>query len=314
MPWVPIVDGHADTLSRLDSECRSLGEASTRGQSDLGRLLRAGVSLQILAICVESAMDAEAGLRRLLALIDRFYLDLAGHAEARLVGAKADLDWLGPERVGFMLAIEGADPLGKRPELLRILHRLGVRMLGLVWNWRNEFAAGAMAPDGGGLTGVGRELIAIAEATGIVVDLAHINRQGFWDVLETATKPIVVSHANARAVCEHPRNLDDDQLRALAAAGGVVGVNLYPPFLTNASRATVDDILRHLDHLLRVAGPESVGFGLDFDGIETTPVDLPDIAALSVLLRAIDRLGLPPPVRKGLLGGNWLRILRQILP
>lgn len=314
MSWLPVVDGHADTLTRLGEERRTLGEDSTRGQSDLPRLIRAGVSLQVLAICLESSPETESWLRRLLVLIDRFYDDLTSARDGFLVNSRADLVNLGPGRVGFLLGLEGAGPLGKSPELLRILHRLGIRMLGLTWNERNQFADGAMVPGGGGLTRAGRELIAIAEGLGIVVDLAHLGPAGFWDVMAIAAKPAVASHANARAVCGHPRNLDDDQLRALSAQGGVVGVNLYPPFLTSAPTADVEDVLRHLDHLIKVAGPHAVGLGLDFDGIEITPTDLPDVSALPCLMAAIDRLGLSESERAGVLGGNWLRVFHQILP
>ncbi|MGE5599277.1 MAG: dipeptidase, partial [Bacteroidota bacterium] len=227
MTWTPIVDGHADTLARLAAENRSLDGCSARGHSDLGRLLRAGVALQVLAICTE---PEEAGLVRVLELIDRCYRDLAGRADAKVVLGRGDLDWLGPGRVGFLLALEGAGPLAGRPGLLRPLHQLGLRLVGLTWNGRNQFADGVAVEGGGGLTGAGRELVALAEELGVVVDLAHLHPKGFWDVLSIARRPVVVSHANARAVRDHPRNLDDDQLRALADRGGLVGINLCPPF------------------------------------------------------------------------------------
>lgn len=313
MTWCPIVDAHADTLARLSQEGRALGERSARGHSDLPRLLEAGVSLQVLAICTEDN-GAESGLRDTLAMIDRLYTDLHGRDDAFMIFTRADLDRLGPDRVGFILGLEGAGPLCGRIGLLRILHRLGLRLLGLTWNGRNEFADGVKVESGAGLTGAGRALLALAEELGIVVDLAHLNEPGFWDAAAMATRPVVVSHANARAVCDHPRNLTDEQLRAVATHGGVVGLNLYPPFVTAAGRADLDDILRQLGYLLEVAGPQAVGLGLDFDGIEVTPPDLPEITALPRLFAALDRLGLDPDARAGLLGGNWLRVFRQILP
>jgi len=314
LPWIPIVDGHADTLTRLRTEDRTLGGLSPRGQSDLGRLLQAGVSLQVLAICAEPGHGPESALKETLTLIDRFHAELAGREEAFVVWERADLARLGPGRVGFLLALEGAGPLCGRAGLLRVLFRLGLRLLGLAWNGRNDFADGVLVSGGAGLTGAGRALIALAEELGVVVDLAHLGQSGFWDVMGMARKPVVVSHANARALVDNRRNLDDSQLRAVAGCGGVVGVNLYPPFLTSAPTATVDDVLRHLDHLLRMAGPAAVGLGLDFDGIETTPVDLPDMAALPRLVAALGRLGLDQQGLTGLLGGNWLRVFHQILP
>ncbi len=177
-----------------------------------------------------------------------------------------------------------------------------------------EFADGVKVAGGGGLTGAGRELIALAEALGVVVDVSHLGPAGFSDVMAMAVNPVVASHANARAVCDHPRNLDDDQIRTLASRGGVIGVNLYPPFLSAGSTASTEDVVRHLAHLLHIAGPQAVGLGLDFDGIEATPVDLPDITSLPRLVAAIDHLGLTPAEQTAVLGGNWLRVFRQILP
>ncbi len=313
MTWWPIVDAHADTLARLHEEGRALGERSAKGHSDVPRLIEAGVSLQVLAICTEDK-DAETGLREALAMIDRLYLDLSGRDDAFVVCTRADLDRVGPGRVGFLLGLEGAGPLRGRAGLLRVLFRLGLRLLGLTWNGRNDFADGVKVEGGGGLTGAGRDLLALAEELGIVVDLAHLNERGFWDAVAAARQPVVVSHANARAVCDHPRNLTDEQLRAVAARGGVVGLNLYPPFLAPVGRAGLDDVLRQLDYLLQVAGRRAVGLGLDFDGIEATPIGLPDITALPRLTAALDRMGLDEDVRAGLLGGNWLRVFRQILP
>ncbi|MGQ9779097.1 MAG: dipeptidase [Bacillota bacterium] len=311
---MPIVDGHADTLTRLVREGRSLREASDRGHSDLPRLLRAGVSLQVLAICPEEENGPEAGLCDVLVCLDRFHRECAEAPEAFPVLTRSDLERLGPGRVGFLLALEGAGPLCGRPGLLRILFRLGVRMVGLTWNGRNAFADGVGVEGGGGLTGAGRALVALAEELGMVLDLAHLNEAGFWEVLAMASRPPVVSHANARAVCDHPRNLSDEQARAVAARGGIVGINLYPAFLSSQGSASLADVLRHLEHFLATVGPHAVGFGLDYDGIEVTPVDLPDITSLPRLVAALGRLGLDEAARRAILGENWLRVFRQILP
>lgn len=313
MHWSPIVDGHADTLTRLAVEERDLCSPSTRGHSDLDRLLAAGVSLQVLAICLE---DREGGgdLRQVLELCEYCRNEIGRRAEAFLILNRADLDLIGPGRIGFLLGLEGAAPLKGRPELLEPLQAEGLRLLGLTWNHRNAFADGVGVADGAGLTGAGRDLVALAEDLGILLDLAHLGPRGFLEVIAMARRPVVVSHANAFALRPHPRNLTDDQLRSVAARGGLIGVTLYPPFLTEAPRAEIGDVLRHLEHLVRVAGADAVGFGLDYDGIEAAPADLPDITALPRLLAAMDRLGLAEEDRRGILGWNWLRILRQVLP
>lgn len=314
MPWTPIVDGHADTLCRLQAEDRLLCERSQIGHSDLVRLLQAGISLQVLAVCVESDFPADAGLRRLMELMHLFDRSLLGRDDAFQILNKSDLERIAPGRVGFLLGLEGGAPLGGNPGILHQMFRLGLRLLGLVWNNRNDLADGVGVEDGRGLTDQGREIVVTAEDLGMVLDLAHLNRRGFWEVMEIVRQPPVVSHANAGAVCNHRRNLDDDQLRAVAARGGVIGINLYPPFLTDAPTASIDDVLRHLGHMLDIAGLESIALGLDFDGIEATPADLPDITALPLLIAALPHLGLDETSRAAILGRNWLRVFGQILP
>ena len=310
---MPFVDGHADTLSRLEPERRSLVDFSTRGHSDLGRLLRAGVSMQVLAICVEDR-GLEPGLSEALALVDRFHRELQGCEAAFPVISRTDLDSLKPGRVGFLLGLEGGAPLCGQSHMLRIFFRLGLRLLGLTWNNRNSLADGVMVADGGGLTPSGRDMIRLAGELGVLIDLAHLGPRGFWEAVEMAEHPMVVSHANAGALCGHRRNLSDEQIRAVAAIGGLVGVTLNPPFLTSEPTAGISHVLRHLEHLISVAGPEAVGFGLDFDGIERTPEDLRDISDLPRLLSALARLGLDEAALAGIMGRNWLRVLSQVLP
>lgn len=171
-------------------------------------------------------------------------------------------------KVAGMLTVEGLSFLeddASAEARLDALVDAGVRMATLTWNGANALGSGH---DGsGGLTAFGRRMVRALEERGIVADASHLNDEGFRDLLDVAERPFACSHSNARAVCGHPRNLEDWQLREIAARGGVVGLNFFNEFLTDSvNEATQDDVLRHVDHILEVAGEDVLALGSDYDG------------------------------------------------
>lgn len=169
-----------------------------------------------------------------------------------------------------MLTVEGASFLEDDADAearLDVLAETGVRMVTLTWNGRNALGSGNDTTDG--LTGFGRVCMRELELRGIAVDVSHVNDAGFKDVCAVATRPFAASHSNARAVCGHPRNLTDWQLRELADAGGIVGLNFCREFLSDVhADPTPDDVLRHVDHVLEVAGEDTLALGSDYDGCD----------------------------------------------
>lgn len=171
-------------------------------------------------------------------------------------------------RSAAMLTVEGCSFLEDDEQAetrLDALAEAGVRMATLTWNGPNALGSGNDTSDG--LTSFGRRMIRGLEERGIVVDASHLNDAGFRDLLAVAERPFVCSHSNARAVCPHPRNLEDWQLREIADRGGIVGLNFYNAFLReDGAEATPDDVLRHVDHMLNVAGEGLLALGSDYDG------------------------------------------------
>lgn len=167
-----------------------------------------------------------------------------------------------------MLTVEGCSFLeddAQAEQRLDALAEAGVRMATLTWNGPNALGSGNDTSDG--LTPFGRRMIRGLEGRGIVVDASHLNDEGFRDLLAVAERPFACSHSNARAVCPHPRNLEDWQLREIAERGGIVGLNFYNAFLReDGAEATPDDVLRHVDHMLNVAGEGLLALGSDYDG------------------------------------------------
>jgi membrane dipeptidase len=215
--------------------------------------------------------------------------------------------------IGMILALEGAHALIGDVGLLEALHGLGLRVLTLTWNHANPFGAGcAVAPDEDtGLTPLGHELLRRAQSLGILVDLAHASPRTLAATLASARGPCLVSHTACAALRAHRRNLSDAQLRAVAAAGGLIGIALYPPFLVEEGEATPATVALHVRHALEVAGPAAVAMGTDFDGITRWPVGLSGLQDLAGLAAALAEAGLDAATLEAVLWRNAARVLDQ---
>jgi len=166
-------------------------------------------------------------------------------------------------KLGIILSFESAEMLGGQLSSLEVFRDLGVRVMQLSYNRRSPFAAGVMEPNAGGLTALGRDAVREMNRLGIVVDVSHANPATTADVLSLSSKPPVMTHAGCAAVHPHPRNKTDEQLRALAARGGVVGIYDLPYLTASPRQPTLDDYMAHLEHALRIAGEDHVGIGSD---------------------------------------------------
>jgi membrane dipeptidase len=324
-PWDPralslhrravVVDAHADTVLALERDGRGLRERSERGHVDLPRLREGGVDLQVFALFVEPAYKPDRALPRLLHLWDRLVRELRAAGPAvRVCRTVEDLATLGDGVVGAVLSVEGGEAIGTDLALLRVLHALGVRAMGLTWNERNQLADGAGEWRAqGGLTEFGRRVVAEMNRLGMVVDVSHLAERGFWDTLSVSRAPVVASHSCARALCDHPRNLSDAQIVALARQGGVIGINFFPEFLdADPARADVRRVVEHIEHVADLVGPDHVGLGSDYDGIGRTPQGLEDVTRLPAITDLLLRRGWQEPDVLKVLGGNFLRVFGEV--
>ena len=170
------------------------------------------------------------------------------------------------ERFPILLGIEGLSAIGEDVDAIDRLHAFGARHAMLTWNEANALATGAKADPSRGLTELGRRALARLENLHMLVDVSHLNDRSFWDVLATVHGPIVASHSNARALAEHPRDLTDDQLRAIAETGGLVGLNANKNFVSpDPAQQTVDHFVRHAVHIAELVGVRHLAFGFDFN-------------------------------------------------
>ncbi|WP_192847723.1 dipeptidase [Sulfobacillus thermosulfidooxidans] len=310
---MPVVDTHADSLLAALKGQRHLYEASQEGQLDFPRMKQAGHKLQFLSCWVEPEFKPERALPRLLTFVDQFYTEVeAASSDVVHVFDKASLDRvLSSDKIGVVMSIEGSEAVGTDPRLVRVLYRLGFRLMSLTWNERNALADGAGEdPGGGGVSRAGRLIIQEINRIGMVLDVSHLSHAAFWDVMEISQRPVIASHSNCRALADHRRNLTDAQILALARHGGIQGLTFVREFLGGAQ--DVDRVVDHAQHHLDLVGDDRhLGLGSDFDGVEKPVTGLEDVTRLSVLADRMSDRGIPDETIERIFGGNYLRFFLE---
>jgi membrane dipeptidase len=321
-----VVDTHCDTLKCLlpeftrprdsmwdDRSDIGMGVRSNLGHVDVPRLQEGGVDCQVFAVSSERSRTPTHPLRTALEMIDRFYRECESYDTLTLVTSIDEvLDAKRNGMVAGLLSIEGADVIEGRIEMLRVFHRLGVRMVGLVHSLRNQLADGVTdRRTGGDLSEFGVQAVEELNRLGMIVDVSHINDEGFWDVLDITKYPVIASHSNSRAVCGHPRNMTNEMIVALAENGGVMGMNFAPSFV-HPDQATLKGVVDHIDHIVELVGPDHVGLGSDFDGIPHTPEGLEDVTRIPYITEELLRRGYGEEDVKKILGGNHLRLIKAV--
>lgn len=311
--WV--IDGHCDSLGDYLNGKRTLQNPDEGGHWDLKRAREGKIMIQFLAAYIESEYKPSRSLLRGLELIHaahRFIKE--NNTDVFLIKDQKDLLLLpSHEKTALLLSVEGGEILGEDLFMLDLIYELGVRALGLTWNQRNAIADGAGEKTQSRLTRFGERVIDRMNKLGMLIDVSHLNEAGFWHVLELSNQPIVASHSCAYSLCPHPRNLTDDQLRALARNHGVVGVNFFPAFLRQEGEAALSDVVRHICHIAEVAGVETVGIGSDFDGISYTPLGLEHVGKMSELSKALSDVGFTHQEIEQIMYKNFMRLLFSVI-
>jgi len=310
-PPVPVVDLHVDLAYQLAFKDRSVERGT--GQWLASELERAGVAGVVLPLYVPHEVSPTGPrLEDLERAYGRLFPALAATPPYALPGTIP-----GERPVRTWLAFEGAAPFAARPEGLAPWVARGLRVVGLVHAHDNALASssgigGAFRAVDAGLTAAGRALMEHALALGVTVDVSHASDAAVADALAVARaagRPVIATHSNARALCRHPRNLTDEQIRAIAATGGVVGANFHGPYLAVGRTATLDDVVRHLRHLIDRGGIEHVALGSDFEGGIQAPSGLEDVRGFARLAGALRAAGLARADVERVFAGNALRVL-----
>ncbi len=356
-----VLDLHCDTPMLITDEGFNLGERHDYGHVDIPRLRQGGVTGVFFSIYTSpTAQPPPESVKRALAIIDAVRSEVARHP-ADLVLAMSANDIVRAKqdkKIAILMGVEGGHMIDSRIEHLRHVHELGARYLTLTHPADTPWAgsSGAKAT-GHGLKDLGRDIVREMNRLGMMVDLSHASDQTFFDALETSSAPVIASHSSCRALANHPRNMTDEMLQALAKKGGVAHINFYSSFLDDdyrkrsdvlsdvdaladavrkkyaddlkqrsielrkidqqrierAGRIPLSRLLDHVEHATKVAGVDHVGLGSDFDGVnDQTPEGMEDISKIPNLVVGLRERGFSDPDIEKILGGNTLRVVREV--
>lgn len=301
-----IFDAHCDVLYKmwLNPHINFYDDASLH--TNYYYIKQTGArNIQCFAIYIPTAVHEDNRFQVALEMIDIFYEKIIMYSDIKLLLTKADAQKLKANEIGAILTLEGCDAIGSDLTKLKTLLRLGVRSVGLTWNEANAVADGVLEPRGAGLTTFGKKVIKLNNEYHIWTDVSHLSEKGFWDTIEIADYPIA-SHSNAQSIAKHPRNLTDEQILALFAKNGVIGLTFVPEFLTGTEQASLHHLFNHIDHLCSLGGERHIGFGSDFDGIDATPQKFNNYSAYQRLIEELLQR-YPERIVKGLLYNNFLK-------
>jgi len=355
-----VVDLHCDTPMRMRAEGFDIGKRHDYGQVDIPRMKEGGVTGVFFSIYTSASLEPLVAMKQAFEIIDLVLREAARYPEDVMMAATADgiLEAKRAGKIAILLGVEGGHMIDSSPAILRQFHRLGARYLTLTHNRHTPWAHSSSGPPSDvGLTSLGREIVQEMNRLGMAVDVSHVSDKTFYDVLEASSAPVIASHSSCRALADHPRNLSDEMLKALADQGGVVHINYYNFFLDrdlarkadehpnlNQARAEArkrlqDDparleaelrelnnelirrigrtpfstLLDHFEHAAEVAGADHVGLGSDFDGVsDQLPEGMEDISKIPNLVEGLLERGFSPEQVRKILGGNTLRVMREV--
>lgn len=319
-----VVDMHCDTIGELWKAEKAGKPISLRSNSlhiDLEKMQKGDYLLQNFAMFVFLGREKDP-LVNVLEMIDVYNRAMAENAD--IIGPVLNYEDIEKNRaagkLSGMLTIEEGAVLKGNPYVVRSLYQLGVRMLTLTWNFENEIGypntivkAKDYDPSRHyGLKPEGIEIVREMNRVGMIVDVSHLGDDGFWDVVKYCDGPFVASHSNARAVCNHTRNMTDDMIRALADKGGVMGLNFCGDFLNPNGKSRVEDMVRHAKHIINVGGSDILGLGTDYDGIDGD-LELDHCDKMPLLAQEMEHQGFSTQQIEKIFHGNVLRLYREVL-
>jgi membrane dipeptidase len=355
-----VIDTHADTPQMMLDEDYDLAQPDSPFMVSIPKMQQGHLGAEFFSIWVDVNWPKQDLIHRALDLIDVVYEQAARHSDVLGMATTADeivrLHLQG--KVAILMGIEGGHIIQDDLRALDIYYGLGVRYMTLTHTANTDWAdSSGDQPQWNGLTDFGKQVVERMNGLGMMVDISHVSDKTFYDTLAVSKAPVIASHSSCRALCDVPRNMTDDMIRALAKNGGVVDINFYPGFLSSdfaaaykkaapqiradesaAKKQYANDrkrlaeelrnigaryasqfpapsytiIADHIDHAVQVGGVDHVGLGSDFDGIDWAPKGMEDVSKLPDLVRELARRGYGEPDLKKILGGNLLRVMRQV--
>lgn len=317
-----IIDGHFDLLVDV-YEKRKKGRKNVILEDHYPKFKEGGFNVIVSSLFIEEKYIPEMALRNALDQISSLYYEIE-ESNGKIMLCKNVEDILyavNNDKLGIMLSFEGLEPIGNDLYLLKVFYELGVRFAGLVWSRRNYVADGCYFSEReegikGGLTAFGVKVLREIEKLHMIIDVSHLNDEGFWDVIKFSNSPIIASHSNVRNIFKSMRNLTDDQIKAISGTGGVIGINASGSFVSNDPKENnAEGLVKHINYISKLVGVEHVGIGFDFcDMFRDSHKDsLNGHHELNIFIETLEKHGYNEKEINMILGENFLRVYNEVL-
>lgn len=308
-----IVDGHCDTVQvaldkNVDLENESLS-------FNLKQAIEKAPILQMTAAFINPSY--ENSFQRACDIIQHFERQLEKYPKELLrVKSKEDILRVEQEhKIGCLLTIENGRAIEDKLENVDYFYDKGVKVMSITWNEDNLLGCGALTKQDNGLTPLGKEYIQKLNEKKMIVDVSHSSEKTFWDAMRINEGPIVATHSCCYSLCQHPRNLKDEQIKQIAKSDGIVGVCYCTNFLSKTGIASTKEIAKHIAYIANLVGIDYVGLGSDFDGLdeEEIPTDLKNIGQIENLVQELRKIGFHEDEMEKIMGKNWVRVLEKFI-
>lgn len=291
-------DAHSDTATELINQKQKLDKNSLH--IDMEKLGKFEGVTQVFAVFIAPEYK-DCAMKRAETVISNFKVEAENN---NITLCRNYTEWeQAKTKVRAFLSLEGGEPIGSLSDLQK-LYDMGIRMIAPTWNFKNKIACGVQEEIDTGLTDFGREVLQKMGELNIILDVSHLSEKSFYQAIEIAKGPVCASHSCSKAVVGHKRNLSDEQFEMVKKTGGVVGINLYPPFLGE----DISCVSRHIDHFLSLGGEDSIGLGCDFDGVDRLPDGVRDVRDIE---RVIKSLPYSLEIKEKIAYKNFMRMIRE---
>lgn len=310
-----LVDGHCDTLSKaLDEKSNLENQAYCFNIVDANNKTPC---IQMMASYIAPKyVDSElGGFNRAINILEQFKKD-KDKKEIINVLNKEDLNIvINEKKIGILLTIENGSAISGNIKNIDKLYEKGIRVMSVTWNKDNDLGCGALTKNDKGLTKLGEEYIKKLEEKKIIIDVSHSSQKTFWNITKCTSASIVATHSCVYSICNHPRNLKDEQIIEIANRKGIIGICFASNFLNQSGKSNSDDIIDHIKYIKDLVGIDYIGLGSDFDGVDfdDMPSDIRGVKDINKLEEKMKIEGFTEEEINKVMGENWLRVLRNIL-
>lgn len=310
------IDGHCDTLSKALDENKDLYENDLQFSFNKANKLGGGIQVMACFVDTEFLIYEGAGFDRCNNIIKKFENYQKENNCDILIKNKADLEnAIQSNDTKVILSIENGSAISGNLENVDYFYNKGIRIMSVTWNNDNELGCGAKTEDDKGLTELGGQYVKKLNNLGVIVDVSHLSEKSFWNTIKISEKPVVATHSNVYELCNNTRNLKDNQIKAIAKSGGLIGICYYSDFLNSKKKADVTDIVEHIKYIKNLVGIDYIGLGSDFDGmnISKTAKGVDNISLIQNIIEELKLQGFKCEEIVKIMWNNWSNILKKII-